>query len=96
MILWILVQALSPSAIITPWQAISIYLLSGTAGMASPTPGGLGVNEGTTALLLHQCGVDSMSALSIAFFRRLCTVWLISGLAVLSILIGSEKSMSLN
>jgi len=96
MILWILVQALSPSAIITPWQAISIYLLSGTAGMASPTPGGLGVNEGATALLLHQCGVDSISALSIAFFRRLCTVWLISGLAVLSILIGSEKSMSLN
>ena len=96
MILWILVQALSPSAAITPWQAISIYLLSGTAGMASPTPGGLGVNEGATALLLHQCGVDFMSALSIALFRRLCTVWLITGLAVLSILVGCQKGMSLN
>jgi uncharacterized protein (TIRG00374 family) len=95
MILWILVQALSPTAPITPWQAISIYLISGTAGMASPTPGGLGVNEGATALLLHQWGVDSMSALSIALLRRLCTVWLITGLSVLSILIGSEKSMSL-
>ena len=83
MILWLLVQAISPSATVNAGQAISIYLLSGTAGMASLLPGGLGVNEATTTLLLHQAGIPSPLALSIAILRRLCSVWTITALAAL-------------
>ena len=83
MILWLLVQAISPSATLNAGQAISIYLLSGTAGMASLLPGGLGVNEAATTLLLHQSGIPSSLALSIAIMRRICSVWLITALAAL-------------
>ena len=81
MILWLLVQAISPTASLNAGQAISIYLLSGTAGMASLLPGGLGVNEAATTLLLHQTGIPSSLALSISILRRLCSVWLITALA---------------
>ena len=81
MILWLLVQAISPAATVSTGQAISVYLLSGTAGMASLLPGGLGVNEAATTLLLHQAGIPSSLALSTAILRRLCSVWLITALA---------------
>jgi len=81
MILLLLVQAIEPSVSINPGQAISIYLLSGTAGMASLLPGGVGVNEAATTLLLQQVGIPSALALSIAILRRLCSVWLITALA---------------
>jgi HAD superfamily hydrolase (TIGR01490 family) len=95
MILWLLVQAISPAHSITPGQAISIYLLSGTAGMASLLPGGLGVNEAATTLLLHQAGIATSLALSIAILRRLCSVWLITGLAALSSLVHHQHRRSL-
>ncbi|WP_413324266.1 HAD-IB family hydrolase [Synechococcus sp. MIT S9503] len=77
MILWLLVQAISPTATISAGAAISIYLLSGTAGMASLLPGGLGVNEAATTLLLHQAGIPTSLALSIAILRRIFTIWLV-------------------
>jgi glycosyltransferase 2 family protein len=84
MILWLLVQAISPTAAFNTGQAISTYLLSGTAGMASLLPGGLGVNEAATTLLLGQAGIPSSLGLSIAILRRLCSVWLITALAALA------------
>jgi hypothetical protein len=84
MILWLLVQAISPTAAFNTGQAISIYLLSGTAGMASLLPGGLGVNEAATTLLLGQAGIPTSLGLSIAILRRLCSVWLITALAALA------------
>jgi uncharacterized protein (TIRG00374 family) len=61
--------------------AIAIYLLSGTAGMASSLPGGIGVNEGTTVLLLAQQGVPAAVALPIAVLRRVITLWSMVALA---------------
>lgn len=87
MLLWLLVQAMSPATPISAGQAISIYLLSGTAGMASLLPGGLGVNEATTTVLLHQAGIPTSLALSIAILRRLCSVWLITALAAIASLV---------
>ncbi|MFM2173231.1 MAG: hypothetical protein RLZZ54_1158 [Cyanobacteriota bacterium] len=87
MILWLLVQAISPAATVNAGQAISVYLLSGTAGMASLLPGGLGVNEAATTLLLHQAGIPSSLALSIAILRRLCSVWMITALAAAASLV---------
>jgi hypothetical protein len=84
MILWLLVQAISPTAAFNTGQAISTYLLSGTAGMASLLPGGLGVNEAATTLLLGQAGIPTSLGLSIAILRRLCSVWLITALAALA------------
>ena len=84
MILWLLVQAMSPNAAFGAGQAISTYLLSGTAGMASLLPGGLGVNEAATTLLLGQVGIPTSLGLSIAILRRLCSVWLITALAALA------------
>lgn len=60
MILLLLVQAISPAATLSPGQAISIYLLSGTAGMASLLPGGVGINEAATTVLLQQAGIPSL------------------------------------
>ena len=82
LILWLLVQALSPDHSIDLSTAIRTYLLSGTAGMLSSIPGGIGVNEGTTTLLLHQAGIPAGLAFCIAVLRRLCTVWSITGLAI--------------
>jgi glycosyltransferase 2 family protein len=55
LVLWLLVWLLAPAPITIP-AAIAIYLLSGTAGMASSLPGGIGVNEGATVLLLASRG----------------------------------------
>jgi uncharacterized protein (TIRG00374 family) len=74
LVLWLLVQLLAPAPITIP-AAITIYLLSGTAGMASSLPGGIGVNEAATVLLLSQQGVPAAVALSIAVLRRLITLW---------------------
>ena len=81
LVLWLLVQLLAPAPITIP-AAITIYLLSGTAGMASTLPGGIGVNEGATVLLLTQQGVPTAVALPIAVLRRLITLWSMVVLAV--------------
>jgi uncharacterized membrane protein YbhN (UPF0104 family) len=80
LVLWLLVRLLAPAAITIP-AAMAIYLLSGTAGMASSLPGGIGVNEGTTVLLLGQQGVPAGIALPIAVLRRLITLWSMVALA---------------
>jgi uncharacterized membrane protein YbhN (UPF0104 family) len=77
LVLWLLVRLLAPAAISIP-AAMAIYLLSGTAGMASSLPGGIGVNEGATVLLLGQQGVPAGIALPVAVLRRLITLWTIS------------------
>ena len=82
MVLWLLVRHLSPVAISVP-VAISIYLISGTAGIASSLPGGIGVNEATTVLLLSQQGIPAAVGLPIAILRRLITLWSMVGLAAL-------------
>ena len=80
LVLWLLVRLLAPTPITIP-AAIAIYLLSGTAGMASSLPGGIGVNEGATVLLLAQQGVPAAVALPIAVLRRLITLWSMVALA---------------
>jgi len=74
LVLWLLVRLLAPAPI-TISAAITIYLLSGTAGMASSLPGGIGVNEAATVLLLGQQGVPADIALPVAMLRRLITLW---------------------
>ena len=86
LVLWLLVRLLAPAPITIP-AAIAIYLLSGTAGIASSLPGGIGVNEAATGLLLGQQGVPAAIALPIAVLRRLITLWSMVALAaVISIL----------
>ena len=80
LVLWWLVRLLAPTPISIS-MAIIIYLLSGTAGMASSLPGGIGVNEAATVLLLGQQGVPAAIALSIAVLRRLITLWSMVALA---------------
>ena len=80
LVLWLLVRLLAPTPISIP-VAIAIYLVSGTAGMASSLPGGIGVNEGTTVLLLAQQGVPAAVALPIAVLRRVITLWSMVALA---------------
>jgi uncharacterized membrane protein YbhN (UPF0104 family) len=92
LVLWLLVRLLAPAAITIP-AAVAIYLLSGTAGMASSLPGGIGVNEGTTVLLLVQQGVPTAIALPIAVLRRLITLWSMVALAA-AIGIGSLPMQS--
>ena len=86
MILWLLVMVLSQTTI-TPFQAIGIYLLSGTAGLISNSPGGIGINEAATTLLLQDAGIDVLIALPIAILRRMLTIWTITAAAGLSQLI---------
>jgi HAD superfamily hydrolase (TIGR01490 family) len=81
LILWMLVRALAPSNPISVVMALATYLISGTAGMASTLPAGIGVNEGATVLLLGQHGIPVSTALTIAVLRRLLTPWSIVALA---------------
>ena len=83
MLLFLLSHILSPGHLGVA-QAITIYLISGTAGMASSLPGGIGVNEAATVLLLAQQGVPIGSGLPIAILRRLITPWSIVALAAIS------------
>ena len=80
LVLWLLVRLLAPAGITIP-AAMAIYLLSGTAGMASSLPGGIGVNEAATVLLLGQQGVPAAVALPIAVLRRVITLWSMVALA---------------
>jgi hypothetical protein len=80
LVLWLLVRLLAPAAISIP-AAIAIYLLSGTAGMASSLPGGIGVNEAATVLLLGQQGIPPAIALPVAVLRRVITLWSMVALA---------------
>ncbi|QNJ12252.1 lysylphosphatidylglycerol synthase transmembrane domain-containing protein [Synechococcus sp. M16.1] len=81
LVLWLLVRLLAPAPITIP-AAITIYLVSGTAGMASSLPGGIGVNEAATVLLLGQQGVPAAVALPVAMLRRLITLWSMATLAI--------------
>jgi glycosyltransferase 2 family protein len=83
MLLFLLTHILSPGHLGVA-QAITIYLLSGTAGMASSLPGGIGVNEAATVLLLARQGVPVGAGLPIAILRRLITPWSIVALASIS------------
>lgn len=80
LLLWLMVQVLASTGI-PPTAAIGITLLSGTAGMASSLPAGLGVNEAATVLLLAQQGIPASIALPIAVVRRLITPWSVVALA---------------
>lgn len=80
LVLWFLVRLLAPAPITIP-VAITIYLLSGTAGIASSLPGGIGVNEAATVLLLGQQGLPAAVALPVAVLRRLITLWSMAALA---------------
>jgi glycosyltransferase 2 family protein len=84
LVLWLLVRLLAPVSITIP-TAVAIYLLSGTAGMASTLPGGIGVNEAATVLMLGQHGIPAAISLPIAIVRRLITLW---SMVVLSIAVG--------
>lgn len=82
MILWLLVYILSPNSI-SQANAIKIYLFSGLAGVLSGLPGGLGVNEATSTILLQQEGVPTLIALSISILRRLITIWSITFMSII-------------
>lgn len=84
LVLWLLVRLLAPVSITIP-TAVAIYLLSGTAGMASTLPGGIGVNEAATVLMLGQHGIPAAISLPIAIVRRLITLW---SMVALSIAVG--------
>ena len=88
LVLWLLVWLLAPAPITIP-AAIAIYLLSGTAGMVSSLPGGIGANEGTTVLLLAQQGLPAEMGLSIAVLRRVLTLW--SLVAVSAACVASQR-----
>lgn len=83
MVLWNLVRLLAPAAI-SIQAALAIYFLSGTAGMVSSLPEGIGVNEAATELLLGKQGVPEAVALPIAVLRRLITLWSMVALAAAS------------
>ena len=80
LVLWLLVHLLSPTPISIP-TAISIYLLSGVIGIASSLPGGVGVNEAVTVLLLSRLDIGPAVALPVAVRRRIITLWSIVALA---------------
>ena len=82
-ILWLLVFVIAPNPILIK-KAIYIYFISGLAGVLSGLPGGIGINEATSSILLQQEGVPSLLAISISILRRLITIWSVSLLSISS------------
>lgn len=74
LLLWLLVLLLISSPITIP-AVNSNDLLLGSTGMASSLPGGIGVNEGATELLLDKLGRSAAVSLPIAVLRRLIMLW---------------------
>ena len=83
LILWILVFVLAPINI-NIGRAIYIYLISGIAGILSGLPGGIGVNEAASTIMLQNAGLPVVISFIISLIRRLLTVWTITGLSILS------------
>ena len=52
-------------------------------GVLSGLPGGLGVNEVTSTILLQQQGISGLTALTISILRRLITIWSITALSII-------------
>ena len=97
MILWLLVFILSPQTI-SIGNAIYIYLISGIAGIISGLPGGIGINEAASTIMLQNAGLSGLLALIISILRRLLTVWSITFLSIIfslpikrGFLIGGDK-----
>lgn len=82
LILWLLVYVISPTSV-TISDAIIIYFISGMLGVLSGLPGGLGVNEVTSTILLQQQGLSGITALTISILRRLITIWSITALSII-------------
>ena len=82
LILWLLVYILSNNTISIS-SSICIYFISGILGVLSGLPGGVGINEATTTILLQQEGLPGTLALIISILRRLITIWSISGISIL-------------
>ena len=82
LILWLLVYVISPTSI-TLSDSIIIYFISGMLGVLSGLPGGLGVNEVTSTILLQQQGISGLTALTISILRRLITIWSITALSII-------------
>ena len=82
LILWLLVYVLSNNTISIS-SSICIYFISGILGVLSGLPGGVGINEATTTILLQQEGLPGTLALIISILRRLITIWSISGISIL-------------
>jgi len=82
LILWLLVYILSKNTISIS-SAICIYFISGILGVLSGLPGGVGINEATTTILLQKEGLPGTLALIISILRRLITIWSISGISIL-------------
>ena len=83
LILWILVFVLAPINI-NIGRAIYIYLISGIAGILSGLPGGIGVNEAASTIMLQNAGLPIVISFIISLIRRLLTVWTITRLSILS------------
>ena len=82
-ILWIIVFSISPIKISLS-KAIYIYLISGVAGMLSGLPGGIGINETASTLMLVNEGLTGISALTVSILRRIFTIWSITVLSLAS------------
>ena len=89
-----LVYVISPTSI-TLSEAIIIYFISGILGVLSGLPGGLGVNEVTSTILLQQQGLSGMTALTISILRRLITIWSITALSII-VSINLKRHTNLN
>ena len=83
LILWIIVFVLSPVNI-NIGRAIYIYLISGIAGILSGLPGGIGVNEAASTIMLQNSGIPILISFIISIMRRLLTVWTITFLSIIS------------
>ena len=81
LILCLLIFVLSPNQILIQ-KAICIYFLSGIAGVLSGLPGGIGINEAASSIMLQQAGVPVLYAISISILRRLITIWSITALSI--------------
>ena len=94
LILWVIVYVISPTSI-TLSDSIIIYFISGMLGVLSGLPGGLGVNEVTSTILLQQQGLSGITALTISILRRLITIWSITAFSII-ISINLKRHFNLN
>lgn len=76
-----------PGAHVELGLAMTIYAATTIAGALSFLPGGLGVTEGTMAILLVQSHLDEPTALDATLLARLATLWfgVLLGVVLLSI-----------
>lgn len=91
MALKLVTQAIEPSLEFSFWLAGSLFALATLVAALAMLPGGVGGFEAVLIVMLTQLGATARNAAAVAVVFRLCTVWLVSVIGLIFLLLWAYR-----